>query len=175
MKKKLLAALLCLAMAATMVVGCGSKEAEAPAEDAAVEETVSITMTKTLDEVNGIKVASFLTTRYVPAGTEVIETGVIYVKDASYGALSIAEVGKTSAAGKAVKVATCDKTTSGQYKLTASYVEGVGIKAVGFITYIDAEGNVKTIYTEELSVPDQEITEPDTGNEDTNDTPEQEI
>lgn len=37
MKKKLLAALLCLAMAATMVVGCGSEEAEAPVEDA-VEE-----------------------------------------------------------------------------------------------------------------------------------------
>ncbi len=35
MKKKLLAALLCLAMAATMVVGCGSKEADAPAQDAA--------------------------------------------------------------------------------------------------------------------------------------------
>ena len=37
MKKKLLAALLCVAMAATMLVGCGGKEA-APAEDAAVEE-----------------------------------------------------------------------------------------------------------------------------------------
>ncbi len=35
MKKKLLAALLCLAMAATMVVGCGSKEADAPVQDAA--------------------------------------------------------------------------------------------------------------------------------------------
>ena len=36
MKKKLLAALLCVAMAATMLVGCGGTDA--PAEDAAVEE-----------------------------------------------------------------------------------------------------------------------------------------
>ena len=34
MKKKVLATLLCLAMAATMVVGCGSKAADAPAADA---------------------------------------------------------------------------------------------------------------------------------------------
>lgn len=38
MKKKLLAALLCLAMAATMVVGCGSKETDAPAPDADVQD-----------------------------------------------------------------------------------------------------------------------------------------
>ena len=54
-----------------------------------------------------------------------------------------------TANGKAVKVATCDKTTSGQYKLTASYAE-FGIKAVGFITYVE-DGAVKTIYTEEAS------------------------
>ena len=36
MKKKVLASLLCVAMAATMVVGCGSSnEAAAPADDAA--------------------------------------------------------------------------------------------------------------------------------------------
>lgn len=39
MKKKVLASLLCVAMAATMVVGCGSSnEAAAPADDAAKEE-----------------------------------------------------------------------------------------------------------------------------------------
>ena len=38
MKKKLLSALLCVAMVASLVVGCGSKPAEAPAEDAATEE-----------------------------------------------------------------------------------------------------------------------------------------
>ena len=38
MKKKVLASLLCVAMAATMVVGCGSKAADAPAEDTAKEE-----------------------------------------------------------------------------------------------------------------------------------------
>ena len=119
------------------------------ASDAVVEEEINITMTKTLDSINGVAVASFLTTRYVPSGVEVLETGVIYVKDASYGDLTIADIGKTSANGKAVKVATCDKTTSGQYKLTASYAE-FGIKAVGFITYVE-DGAVKTIYTEALS------------------------
>ena len=120
------------------------------ASDAVVEEEINITMTKTLDSINGVAVASFLTTRYVPSGVEVLETGVIYVKDASYGDLTIADIGKTSANGKAVKVATCDKTTSGQYKLTASYAE-FGIKAVGFITYIEDRA-VKTIYTEEIEV-----------------------
>ena len=38
MKKRLLSMLLCAAMVAAMVVGCGSKE-EAPAEDAATEES----------------------------------------------------------------------------------------------------------------------------------------
>ena len=39
MKKKLLAALLSAAMVATLLAGCGSKEAEAPAEAPAEEET----------------------------------------------------------------------------------------------------------------------------------------
>lgn len=39
MKKKLLAALLSVAMVATLLAGCGSKEAEAPAEAPAEEET----------------------------------------------------------------------------------------------------------------------------------------
>lgn len=39
MKKKVLASLLCVAMAATMVVGCGSDNASAPADDAAQDET----------------------------------------------------------------------------------------------------------------------------------------
>ena len=119
-------------------------------EGATVEKTVSITLTKTLDEIDGVKVASFLTTRYVPENIEVIETGVIYVKDASYGALTIAEVGKTSDNGKEVKVATSNKTASGQYKLTASYAE-YGIKAIGFITYMDGD-NAVTVYTDTITV-----------------------
>ncbi|MDO5478549.1 MAG: discoidin domain-containing protein, partial [Clostridia bacterium] len=44
-------------------------------EDAeVVEEGVTITITQTSDMVNGIDVAGFITTRYVPEGTEVIET-----------------------------------------------------------------------------------------------------
>ncbi|MBQ8857890.1 MAG: galactose ABC transporter substrate-binding protein [Lachnospiraceae bacterium] len=54
MKKKLLAALLCLAMAATMVVGCGGGEAEAPAatEEPATEEAggVAEEVEATVDE-----------------------------------------------------------------------------------------------------------------------------
>ena len=124
-------------------------------EDAEVEKTVSITMTYTLDTVKDsegkdVTVASFLTTRYVPSNIEVIETGVIYVKDASYGALTVAEVGKTSQNDKAVKVATSSKKNSGQYKLTASYAE-YGIKAIGFITYMDGD-NAVTLYTDTITV-----------------------
>lgn len=54
MKKKLLAALLCLAMAATMVAGCGSKDAETPAatEEPAAEEAgdVAEEVEATVDE-----------------------------------------------------------------------------------------------------------------------------
>ena len=38
MKKKVLSALLCVSMAATMLVGCGSKAADAPAADAPAAE-----------------------------------------------------------------------------------------------------------------------------------------
>ena len=41
MKKKLLSALLCVAMVASLVVGCGSKPAETPAEDAATEDVAT--------------------------------------------------------------------------------------------------------------------------------------
>ena len=41
MKKKVLATLLCLAMAATMVVGCGSKAADAPAADAPADDAAA--------------------------------------------------------------------------------------------------------------------------------------
>ncbi len=130
-------------------------------EDAeVVEEGVTITITQTSDKVNGIDVAGFITTRYVPEGTEVIETGVIYVKDASYGDLTIASAGKTSTNGKAVKVAFASANgkdsegnpaiVSGQHKLSASYAE-LGIKARGFITYMK-DGVVTTIYTETITV-----------------------
>ena len=135
-------------------------------EGTTVEKEVNITITQTFDEINGVKVAGFITTRYVPEGTKVIETGVIYVKDASYGDLTIADVGKTSDNGKAVKVAFASANgkdgegnpaiVSGQYKLSAGYAENLGIKAVGFITYEleleDGSKALKTIYTDVKTV-----------------------
>lgn len=41
MKKKVLASLLCVAMAATMVVGCGSKDAAAPADDTTTDDAAT--------------------------------------------------------------------------------------------------------------------------------------
>ncbi|MBQ2942824.1 MAG: discoidin domain-containing protein [Clostridia bacterium] len=117
-----------------------------------VTEEIDIVMTVTEDSVNGINVASFLTTRIVPVELKetVIETGIIYTKDADETGLTIDKVGATSVNGKAIKVATCDKTASGQYKLTASYYE-LGIAARGFITYVEG-GAVKTVYTEIIKV-----------------------
>ncbi|MDO5478715.1 MAG: hypothetical protein Q4G23_06065, partial [Clostridia bacterium] len=125
-------------------------------KDEAVTEKVQITITETSDVVNGVNVAGFITTRYVPSGVEVIETGVIYVKDASYigsgedGKLTVADAGMTSGNGKAVKVAFASDTASGQYKLSASYTE-LGIKAVGFITYVEGD-SIKTLYTDMIEV-----------------------
>ncbi len=53
MKKKLLAALLCLAMAATMVVGCGSKEADAPAPDAEAQDAADDVADEVEDAATG--------------------------------------------------------------------------------------------------------------------------
>ncbi|MBQ2942827.1 MAG: discoidin domain-containing protein [Clostridia bacterium] len=120
------------------------------ADTEAVEKEVTITITETSDVINGVNVAGFITTRYVPTGTEVIETGVIYVKDASYGDLTIASVGKTSTNGKAVKAAFASETGTGQHKLSASYAE-LGIKARGFLTYMK-DGALTTIYTDTITV-----------------------
>ncbi len=125
-------------------------------KEEAVTEKVQIAITETSDVVNGVNVAGFITTRYVPSGVNVIETGVIYVKDASYegsgedGKLTVADAGNTSANGKTVKVAFSSKTESGQHKLSASYTD-LGIKAVGFITYVEGEG-ITTLYTDMITV-----------------------
>ena len=59
MKKKLLSALLCVAMVASLVVGCGSKPAEAPAEDAATEDVA--TEEEVVEEATTIQVAAIET------------------------------------------------------------------------------------------------------------------
>ena len=59
MKKKLLSALLCVAMVASLVVGCGSKPAEAPAEDAATEDAA--TEEEVVEEATTIQVAAIET------------------------------------------------------------------------------------------------------------------
>ena len=58
MKKKLLSALLCVAMVASLVVGCGSKPAEAPAEDAATEDVAT---EEVAEEATTIQVAAIET------------------------------------------------------------------------------------------------------------------
>ena len=58
MKKKLLSALLCVAMVASLVVGCGSKPAEAPAEDAATEDVAT---EEVAEEATKIQVAAIET------------------------------------------------------------------------------------------------------------------
>ena len=52
MKKKVLASLLCVAMAATMVVGCGSSSdsASAPADDAAATDDAGAADTEAVEE-----------------------------------------------------------------------------------------------------------------------------
>jgi N-acetylglucosamine transport system substrate-binding protein len=59
MRKKLLSALLCVAMVASLVVGCGSKPAEAPAEDAATEDVA--TEEEVVEEATTIQVAAIET------------------------------------------------------------------------------------------------------------------
>ena len=119
------------------------------AKDETVAKNVGITMAvseEILPDGEGA-VASFLTTRVVPENVEVLETGVIYVKDGSVSDLTIEKIGTTTENGKKVKVSLASSKASGQYKLTASYKEYGGIAARGFITYLDG-GEVKTVYTD---------------------------
>ncbi len=112
-------------------------------------EVVSIAMVvngEEKDNGDGTKMAGFMITRTVPEGTNVIDTGIIYVRDSAYGDLTIESVGKTAANGKAVNVSLSTNKTSGQYKFNARYEVSTGIKAVAFITY-EVNGETITVYS----------------------------
>ena len=114
-------------------------------KDETVEKAVNITLNATATSVGSTTVLSVLTTRVIPADVEVIETGVIYVKDNEAGELTIDRVGETTALGKKIKVSLSDSKVSGQYKLSASYNES-GITARGFVTYKSGD-EIITVYT----------------------------
>ncbi len=96
---------------------------------------------------DGTKMAGFMITRTVPEGVEVVDTGIIYVRDSAYGDLTVESVGKTAANDKTVNVSLSNSKTSGQYKFNARYEVTTGIKAVAFITYEVTEGETTTRHT----------------------------
>ncbi len=125
----------------------------------AEEEKVTINMIVNNNEADGgesdgvkTKIAGFLVTRYVPEGVEVVETGIIYVRDADYGNLTIDSVGKTAPNGKTVNVVLSEIKQSGQHKFNARYEVTTGMKAIAFVSY--RVGNeIVTDYSAELIVP----------------------
>ena len=104
---------------------------------------------KTYDD--GTAMAGFMVSRYIPEGIEVVDTGIIYVRDSAYENLTVGEVGKTAANDKTVNVSLSYGKATGQYKFNARYEYTTGIKAIAFVTYKVGEGTV-TVYSEARTV-----------------------
>ncbi len=116
----------------------------------AVQVTLSVNGVEK-ENGDGTNMAGFMVSRYIPEGTEVLETGIIYVRDASYGDLDLDKVGKTAVNGKTVNVSISNIETTGQYKFNARYEVTTGIKAIAFITY-KVGGETKTEYSDAMTV-----------------------
>ncbi len=127
-----------------------------------VTKTPLIVMSKRAYKQGEYNIAQFLTTRYVPEGFTIIESGVIYARDSSIDTDVLATdcIGdKTDDIEIKVGRATFGRlATATQYNLSASFLAD-GIKARGYMVYTDAEGEVKTIYTDALSCTLSDITE----------------
>ncbi len=100
---------------------------------------------------DGSFMAGFMVARYVPEGVEVVDTGIIYVRDSAFGTLSVDKVGATAENGKDVRVSVSNGKGTGQYKFNARWTADKGIKAVAFITYKDG-GVLKTVYSETRTI-----------------------
>ncbi len=117
------------------------------------ELNVSLTYNEVEEDLeDGTAMAGLVITRYVPTGVEVVESGIIYVRDGAYikSELKLAKVGTTSVAPngakKTVSVSLSSSATSGQYKFNARYEYATGLTAVAFITY-EVDGEIDTIYS----------------------------
>ncbi len=123
-----------------------------------VTKTPLITMTERAYNNGEYNIAQFLTTRYLPEGFTLLETGVIFADDVRMAADSLLtnQVGK-KVSGVEIKAGRALRLTDTQYALSANFFDD-GIKARGYMVYREeATGLVKTIYTDAAALTEANI------------------
>lgn len=158
MKKKLLAALLCVAMAATMVVGCGSKEADAPApEDTQAEDEAGDVANEVENTASGDSLVAVFWYTYSDTYLSSVRTAL----DAELDALGINyqdydsnsnQTTQNEQIDTAIQTgATClvvNVVTSGAVDVSSAIVakaEAAGIPVIFFNRAIEGEGEEGTV------------------------------
>ena len=93
--------------------------------------------------------ASFLTERYVPAGYTYVNAGVIFTAG-EYDELTLDTVDNTAIYSRSVS----STSANGQFRQTLGSSTGaeLNVSLVAYLTYMDAEGNLNTIYTSAYSL-----------------------
>lgn len=93
--------------------------------------------------------ASFLTERYVPAGYTYVNAGVIFTAG-EYDELTLDTVDNTAIYSRSVS----STNANGQFRQTLGSSTGaeLNVSLVAYLTYMDAEGNLNTIYTSAYSL-----------------------
>lgn len=93
--------------------------------------------------------ASFLTERYVPAGYTYVNAGVIFTAG-EYDELTLDTVDNTAIYSRSVS----STSANGQFRQTLGSSTGaeLNVSLVAYLTYMDAEGNINTIYSSAYSL-----------------------
>ncbi len=112
--------------------------------DEAVADVPAVSVTDTALIENGSK-ASFLTERYLPEGYTFVTAGVVYTASDDFAALTLDEVNGTTIRSKTV----ASMNGCGQYRLSIGSNSGetLNVSLAAYLTYVDADGNMNTIYS----------------------------
>ena len=112
--------------------------------DEAVADVPAISVTDVSLVYGGAK-ASFLTERYLPAGYSFVTAGVIYTASDDFEELTLDAVNGTTIRSKAV----ASMDACGQYRQIVGSTTGatLNVSLAAYLTYVDADGNMNTIYS----------------------------
>lgn len=109
-----------------------------------VADVPAITATDASLINNGTE-ASFLTERYIPEGYTFVTAGVVYTASDDFDTLTLDAVNGTTIRSRAV----ASMNGCGQYRQTIGSTTGatLNISLAAYLTYVDADGNMYTIYS----------------------------
>ena len=115
-------------------------------EEADSVPTINITDASLIE--NGQR-ATFLTERYLPSGYTYVSAGVIFTSG-DYDELTLETVNNSTIYSRSVS----STSANGQFRQTLGSSKGaeLDISLVAYLTYLDAEGNLNTIYSPAYSL-----------------------